>query len=87
MATTTDRPPSTEELDEARDRLRRDAIDREFGEPAQLSFDLGAGRRAAVLDGLVALGLAAYTIVSGSSSMWFAVACWGVLAVLWWFAP
>lgn len=41
MATTTERPPTTEELDEARERLRD-----EHDGPSlrQLSFDLGTGR-------------------------------------------
>jgi hypothetical protein len=53
MATTTDPPTTTEELDEARDRLRHEKLEREFDgdpdgqlfeAPSQLSFNLGAGR-------------------------------------------
>ncbi len=45
MATTMD-PPTSAELDEARDRLRDDAPDGAlFDAPSQLSSDIGAGRK------------------------------------------
>jgi hypothetical protein len=45
VSTTTDRPPTREELDEARDRVRHENSDQLFDAPSQLSFDLGAGRK------------------------------------------
>lgn len=53
MATTTDNPPTIEELEAARERLRdeeerdrrrHEKLDQLFDVPSQLSFNLGAGR-------------------------------------------